>query len=202
VAVIAPALPWLRVVAGAPLPWAVSTMLTAQGRGEDPARPWRDLLQASNDEQYFEPTAPAVPAAFVLQWSLESLASAGAYAATLGPFVLTDPAAVSFDLDPEQGFLTTLCVGGIEASPLGRDERLDATRAAYLTLAQDFARTHVPPVTLGLRTRLAMVDDVWAIAAARAASDPVPVQRASCCFIYALPGVHECAGCPRLRPRT
>ena len=28
------------------------------------------------------------------------------------------------------------------------------------------------------------------------------VERRSCCFIYALPGCHECAGCPRLSART
>lgn len=174
-------------------------MLAAQRQGEDPARSWRELLQGSNDDQYFEPTPPSVPAAFVVQWSLESLAQVGAYAASLGPFVLTDPAAVSFAIDPGQGFVTMLSVGGMEASGLEVRARLTAAHAAYRDLAEDFARTHNPPLALGLRTRLAMVEDVWAIAAARAASDPQPVQRRSCCFIYALPGLHECAGCPRLR---
>lgn len=181
------------------LPWAVSTMLTAQRRAEDPAASWRSTIQRSNDEQYFEPTAPSVPAAFVLQWSLESIAQVGAYAAALGPYVLTDPGAVSFDVDPDQGYITTLSVGGVEPSPLGREERIALSRAAYASLATEFADTHQPSVPLGPRTRLAMVEDVWMIALARASGDPEPVARGSCCFIYALPGLQECAGCPRQR---
>jgi ferric iron reductase protein FhuF len=48
-----------------------------------------------------------------------------------------------------------------------------------------------------------MVDDVWAMALHRAQQavgerPGRPPQRQSCCFIYALPGTHECTGCPRL----
>ena len=46
------------------------------------------------------------------------------------------------------------------------------------------------------------IDDVWQTAvrladgAAGVAVGPAP-QRVSCCFIYALPGMRECASCPR-----
>ena len=48
-----------------------------------------------------------------------------------------------------------------------------------------------------------MVEDLWemALREARVALGHgmgAAVERRSCCFIYALPGCHECAGCPRL----
>jgi ferric iron reductase protein FhuF len=55
---------------------------------------------------------------------------------------------------------------------------------------------------MGSRQRWGVVDDMWVAAlrlARGAAGESVGPQptRVSCCFIYALPGMRECAACPR-----
>ena len=63
-------------------------------------------------------------------------------------------------------------------------------------------RGFAPDVVMGSRQRWGVVDDVWRTAvrladgAAGVAVGPAP-QRTSCCFIYVLPGMRECASCPR-----
>jgi hypothetical protein len=78
------------------------------------------------------------------------------------------------------------------------DERVRAARAAYDRAARPLAEAYRPGVNLGRYQRLAMVDDVWEMALARVQGLPPP-ERGSCCFLYALPGTHECTGCPRRR---
>lgn len=208
-------LPWVRVsassecgtVENAPrLAWRWDDLLAAQALGEDPTAPWREALAASTARQYGRPAPPAVPAAFVLQWALEVPATVAAYAVVLGPW---DPdlsaASLSFDLTP-QLFPGHLRLRSARPANATGEARRTAARAAYEALARPFAATYEPGVRLGPHQRQAMVDDVWAMALHRAqaavAERPAPPpQRDSCCFIYALPGTHECAGCPRLRRR-
>jgi hypothetical protein len=76
-------------------------------------------------------------------------------------------------------------------------DRLEAARSAYRVDAVELALGYRSDANLGRRTRLAMVEDVWAMTLARARGQRPP-ERGSCCFIYVLPGVHECSGCPRL----
>lgn len=83
-----------------------------------------------------------------------------------------------------------------------RELALEAGRAAYLGLVEEVVRDFAPDVKMSSRQRWGVVDDMWATAlrnAAGAAGRSVPqvVQRTSCCFIVALPGMRECAGCPR-----
>jgi hypothetical protein len=82
------------------------------------------------------------------------------------------------------------------ATAAALDDRLEAAHAAYRADAVELALGYHSPVRFGERTRRAMVDDVWAMTLARA-SGQRPPERDSCCFIYVLPGVHECSGCPR-----
>jgi hypothetical protein len=147
-----------------------------------------------------------MPAAFVLQWALEVPATVAAYAVVLGPW---DPdlsgASLSFDLSP-QLFPDHLQLRSARPATEQGEARTAAARAAYEELARPFAETYDPGVRLGPHQRRAMVDDVWAMTLHRAQQAVVgrpapPPHRRSCCFIYALPGAHECAGCPRLRRR-
>ena len=203
-------LPWLRVSAAtgdAPrLTWRWDDLAEAQAAGQDPTGPWRDALAASTARQYGQPAPPAMPAAFVLQWALEVPATVAAYAVVLGPW---DPdlsgGSLSFDLSP-QHFPGHVQLRGARLATTGGEARVAAARAAYEALARPLAATHEPGVRLGPHQRQAMVDDVWATALHRAqeclADRPAPPpQRASCCYLYALPGTHECTGCPRLRRR-
>ena len=65
------------------------------------------------------------------------------------------------------------------------------------------ARHYDAGVKMSSRQRDGAVGDSWAIAERRAAEAclpppaPAPRLRTSCCFIYALPGMRECAACPR-----
>ena len=188
------------------LAWRWDDLLEEQASGRDPTAPWREALAASTARQYGRPAPVAMPAAFVLQWALEVPAAVGAYAAVLAPW---DPnlsaASLSFDLTP-QLYPGHIQLRGARPATTSGGARLAAVRAAYESLARPFAATYDPGVRLGPHQRQAMVDDVWAMALHRARQSvlerPVaPPDRGSCCFIYALPGTHECAGCPRLRHR-
>lgn len=208
-------LPWVRVSASSEmgtggkvprLTWRWDDLLEGQASGKDPTAPWREALADSTARQYGRPAPAAVPAAFVLQWALEVPATLAAYAAVLAPW---DPdlsaASLSFDLTA-QLFPGHVQLRGARPATTTGGARLVAARAAYGALARPFAATYDPGVRLGPHQRQAMVADVWAMTLHRAhqvlAERPVPPpDRASCCFIYALPGTHECAGCPRLRRR-
>lgn len=151
------------------------------------------------------PSPPQVAAAFVLQHLLSIPAQLSAFAALSGPWAVAlgtlDDARISCDLAPglyphRLGFLS------VEAADPDLEARVDAARTAYLALARAIAEGYASPVKMSSQQRLGMVDDLWemALREARGAvgGQVAPaVQRRSCCFIYALPGCHECAGCPR-----
>lgn len=75
----------------------------------------------------------------------------------------------------------------------------EAAERDYRAVAEPLATAYEAIVHLGSGTRLGMVTDLWRQAVHAATGQPSIVQRDSCCFLYALPGCHECAGCPRLR---
>lgn len=82
------------------------------------------------------------------------------------------------------------------------ETRVDGARTAYRSLGRAIAEGYPSRVRMSSQQRLGMVEDLWqmALREARAsiAGEVAPaVERQSCCFIYALPGCHECAGCPR-----
>jgi hypothetical protein len=144
-----------------------------------------------------------MPSAFVLQWTLEVAAEVGVYAARHHSCVV-DPTAsgLSFELQPTQ--LYPVAAQFVAPRPLepgvtapGLEDRLEAARTAYRVAGLELALGYRSDAKLGDHTRRAMVDDVWAMTLARA-SGQRPPRRGSCCFIYVLPGVHECSGCPRL----
>ncbi|KGN37682.1 hypothetical protein [Knoellia subterranea] len=95
----------------------------------------------------------------------------------------------------------------VEPAGTDREIRLDAARTAYRQLGRQIAERYESAVKMSSRQRFGMVDDMWELAAreARAATGdgwgPV-VERTSCCFLFALPGCHECGGCPRLARHT
>ena len=139
-----------------------------------------------------------MPSAFVLQWALEVAAEVGVQAARHHPWVVHPEAAgLSFELHPTQLYPVAAQFRRPTVTPALLDDRLDAARAAYLAAGTELALGYRSDANLGERTRRCMVEDVWAMAITRA-NRQRPPRRASCCFIYVLPGVHECSGCPRL----
>ena len=200
------ALPFTTVtLSGSPATvWCADVMAHVRA-GADPLAPWRAALRRQMEQRHGVAVAPHVPAAFVLQWWCEVVATPIAYAAELGPWVLLpDAAGLGFELapglnphrivvDPE---LTSLDVDGDE------ERRRVRGRAAYGDLVSDVVTAYAPEVRIGSRQRWGVVDDMWATAtrlARGAAGHSVGPEerRVSCCFIYALPGMRECAVCPR-----
>lgn len=144
-------------------------------------------------------TAPTgMPAAFVLQYLLDPLATVIATAATRTLFALdADPALWSLDLEPT--YLYPLAVQvrpGAHRVISDAVERHDVAYAGYSATGRDLATRLPTPTKMSSRQRLGMVEDMWEIALARLEGGPPP-ERRSCCLMYALPGCLPCAGCPR-----
>ncbi len=166
---------------------------------------WQESLTLHNSLLYAVPSPPQVASAFVLQHLLSIPAQLSAFAALTGPWqvelgTLEEPT-ISCDLAPglyptRLGFLSA---SAATPEPQGR---LEEARTAYRGLALALASAYEAPVRMSSQQRISMVDDLWEMAVREARTamgrgTPPPVQRRSCCFIYALPGCHECAGCPR-----
>jgi hypothetical protein len=184
--------------------WCADVLALARA-GADPLAPWRDALRTQMTRRHGVPVAPHVPAAFVLQWWCEVAATPLAFAAALGPWVLAPEAAgLGFELapglnphrivvDPQHVVVTT--------EPDAED-RAALARSRYDALVHDVVAGFAPEVRMGSRQRWGVVEDVWVTAsrlatgAAGRTTGPEP-RRVSCCFIYALPGMRECAACPR-----
>ena len=139
-----------------------------------------------------------MPSAFVLQWTLEAAAETGVHAARHDSAVVHPfEAGLSFELQPSQLYPVAARYERSRATAAPLTARLEAAQAAYRADAVELALGYRSTVKLGEHTRRAMVDDVWAMTLARASGQRPPA-RGSCCFIYVLPGAHECSGCPRL----
>ena len=173
--------------------------------GTDPLAPWRDALRGQLEQRHATPVPPHIPAAFVLQWWCEVVATPLAYAAELGPWLLAPaPRGLGFELAP--GLYPHRIVVDAGRTRLGTDHetarRRARARAAYGDLVSEVVAAFAPEVKMSSRQRWGIVDDMWSTAArlARgAAGEAVGTEprRVSCCFIFALPGMRECAACPR-----
>lgn len=163
----------------------------------DPLAAWRRAVETQQG-----PTGrPHVAAAFVLQWWCETVATPIAYAAELARVVLAESGAgLGFELAPglypHRFVLDPQAVSVEEVE--GTQECRTRGAAAYQALVSDVVREFAPETRASSRQRWGVVEDVWETALARAQGRPEP-PRVSCCFIYALPGTHECAVCPRIR---
>ncbi len=191
---------WLRIdVPGdGPDPaWSLLDVLARQRQGEDPTAPWRVSAEAGMARMNGVPIPPSVTGAFVLQWLLEIPATVGAYTAALGPWV-PDLGALGWDLSPA-GHAGRIVLGPVEVVDLEVHDRLEAVEASYRVVAEPLADSFSSEAKTSSQQRHGMVTDVWEMAEAKALGSGEVVARQSCCFIYVLPGMHECAGCPRLR---
>lgn len=202
--------PFVEVVTtgGSATTW-LSDVAAHVAAGGDPLGLWRVALR-EQQQRTSTVTVPAhVPAAFVLQWWCEVVATPIAYAAELGPWVLVpEPAGLGFELAP--ALHPSRIVVMPERTRIWVEPhaatRTAAARASYDALVADVVAGYAPEVRMGSRQRWGVVDDMWEAAVRRGAGaagrtvEPEPV-RTSCCFIFVLPGMHECASCPRGGPR-
>ena len=173
--------------------------------GSDPLEPWRSALRGQMEQRHDVVVPRHVPAAFVLQWFCEVAATPIAYAAVLGPWLLVpSDAGLGFELaaglHPHRVVIDPARVDLVVDED--RASRLERGHTAYLALVSEVVAAYAPDVRMGSRQRWGVVSDMWdtAVRLARgAAGESVGTEpaRVSCCFIYALPGMRECASCPR-----
>lgn len=189
------------------------TLLAAEGaRPPEGVRRWSQLdagewagaIASSTERRNSGPAPRGMPAAFMLQYSVGILATTGVTLAVTGPFAP--------DLDGNSLFFSISSVGhfpervwlskGSAHAHSSVDVRVDRTRAQFVATATDFVDRVDVGVKMSSRQRRGMVHDCWAMAVRDLESvltgrPARVVARRSCCFVYALPGCRECAGCPR-----
>jgi hypothetical protein len=200
---------WVDVRAADRVPdgWvSCAELLRAQQAGEDPTRWWRDTVAEQYGVQYgIEPPAQ-VAAMLVLLWYVSVPAQVAAAASALtGGSSDVSPAGLAFHRHPTQHY-----PDGIALLP---GPELSVAEAAAVARAHTraFVDSYAPGVKIGSRQRYGAITDEFTgalrlcadaphLSAAKAAFavDPDEPLRESCCFIYALPGLTPCAGCPRL----
>lgn len=170
----------------------VGWVIDQQQAGRDPTARWRRRTHASLQAGYAE--APAVVAAtFVAQWVVQSLCCAAVQpdrdglrlraVTASGPWVV---------IDERAGFPRLVFLDGARLAP-GRGEDVHAD---YRHRADAFIQTYRPGIPMSSRQRRGLVHDVWQ-AATRWPEGDAAIRRQSCCFMYALPGLRWCSGCPR-----
>jgi hypothetical protein len=202
---------WLSVRAASAVPgpaWiSCAELLQEQLAGGDPTYGWRKALQDDYAQEYAIEPPVQVAAMFVLMWyvSVPSIV-AGLSTALTGVSPDVSPDALAFRKHPtahypmEVALLSERLVPAAEAA-----EQLRAHTKA-------FTDSYKPGVKLSsLQRRGAVEDELRAAmrlpeetlhAAAAAKEFQVDLAqdiRTSCCFVYALPNVKPCGGCPRVR---
>ncbi|MBW8172093.1 (2Fe-2S)-binding protein [Ornithinimicrobium sp. Arc0846-15] len=157
---------------------------------------WRRLTRDAQSAGTQAP--PSVAATFVAQWSMQVLVSAAITASCLhlSPGLVADKATVS--LHPSTFFPRSLCLPSeYESNPARSEDWAATAEPAYREWARQFLAGYLPDVAMSSKQRRGLVEDVW-----NAAAQPSAITaagRQACCFIFALPGASECAGCPRRR---
>jgi hypothetical protein len=207
-------IPWLsvRTADGLPGPdWvACADLLAEQRAGNDPTYAWRKLLQDEYGKQYGVEPPAHVAAMFVLMWYVGVPALvAGMSTALTGVSPDVSPESLAFRRHPAAHFPAEVAL---------LSNRVIALSEAAIQVeshCRAFTDTYEPGVKLSSRQRLGAIEDELR-AALRAPEDAShaaeaaeafgleldqPI-RTSCCFIYALPGVTACSGCPRVRQRS
>jgi hypothetical protein len=202
---------WLsvRTAAGVPGPEWISCaeLLEEQRAGGDPTYGWRKGLLDDYGREYAIEPPVQVAAMFVLMWyvSVPSIV-AGLSTALTGVSPDVSPESLAFRKHPtahypmEVALLSERVVSLQEAAQQVREH----TKA--------FTDSYRPGVKISSLQRRGAVDDELraalrlpeeALQAAEAAEafqvDLEQKVRTSCCFIYALPNVKACGGCPRVK---
>lgn len=193
---------------GSPLPYSCEQIITEQEAGADPTAWWRESVGKAQERRYRHAAPPQVGAAFVMGWYLQVVATPLAFAAVLRDWLPdASPAALRFDLDDAEFYPVAESLGGEHIRRATHPQlRMAQARKAYEEHAFRFAESYEPGVKMGSKQRYGLVRDTWAamLDSARTSVLQEPSRlgmRESCCFIFALPGAHTCARCPRNRVR-
>ena len=201
---------WLSVRTAEALPgpeWiSCAGLLADQQAGGDPTYGWRKALQDDYGREYAIEPPEQVAAMFVLMWYVSVPSIVAALSSAL--------AGVSPDVSPESLAFRRHPTAHYPAEVALLSDRLVSLEEAAAQVdahTRAFTDSYRPGVKLGSRQRLGAVEDElraalrlpedapYREAAAKAFQiDLDQLIRTSCCFVYALPNVKACGGCPRV----
>ena len=181
-------------------------LLADQQAGGDPTYGWRKALQDDYGREYAIEPPEQVAAMFVLMWYVSVPSIVAALSSAL--------AGVSPDVSPESLAFRRHPTAHYPAEVALLSDRvvsLDQAAAQVEVHTRTFLETYRPGVKLSSRQRLGAVEDELRgalrvpeyaphrTAAAKAFRIDLDQSiRTSCCFVYALPNVKACGGCPRV----
>jgi hypothetical protein len=201
---------WLSVRTAEVMPgpeWiSCAGLLKDQRAGGDPTYGWRKALQDDYGREYDIEPPEQVAAMFVLMWyvSVPSIVAALSTALTgVSPDV--SPEAVAFRRHPTAHYPAEVAL--LSERVVSMDEAAVQVDAH----TRSFTGSYRPGVKLSSRQRLGAVEDELRSALLlpedaphrEAAAKTFQIDldqsiRTSCCFVYALPNVKACSGCPRV----
>jgi hypothetical protein len=203
--------PWLSVRTADALPgpeWIdCADLLAEQQAGGDPTYGWRKALHDDYGREYAIEPPEQIAAMFVLMWyvSVPSMI-AGMATALTGVSPDISPQSLAFRRHPTAHYPAEVALLS------GRVVGLDEAAAQVDAHTRTFLDSYRPGVKLSSRQRFGAVEDELrgalkliedaphrAAAAKAFTIDLDQPIRTSCCFIYALPNVNACGGCPRAR---
>ncbi|MDX6260343.1 MAG: hypothetical protein QOH84_2031 [Kribbellaceae bacterium] len=202
---------WLSVRTASAVPggdWiSCAELLKDQQAGGDPTYGWRRALLDDYGREYAIEPPVQVAAMFVLMWyvSVPSMV-AGLSTALTGLSPDVSPESLAFRKHPTAHYPMEVALLSEQVVPLEQaaQQVRDHTRA--------FTDSYRPGVKISSLQKRGAVDDELraalrvpeeALQAATAAEafqvDLDQQMRTSCCFLYALPNVKACGGCPRVK---
>ena len=202
---------WLsvRTANGLPGPEWISCadLLADQQAGGDPTYGWRKMLLDDYGKEYGIEPPVQVAVMFVLMWyvSVPSIVAALSTALT-GVSPEVSPESLAFRRHPTAHYPAGVALLSDKVIPL------DEAVAQVESHTRAFTDSYRPGLKMSSRQRLGAIEDEIRAAIrmpeeARHATDAAEAfgirldqkVRTSCCFVYALPNVKPCAGCPRVR---
>ena len=202
--------PWLsvRTASAPPGPEWISCaeLLADQQAGGDPTYGWRKALQDDYAREYEIEPPVQVAAMFVLMWYVQVPSIvAGVSTVLTGVSPEVSPKALAFRRHPMAHYPAEVALLSNKVIPL------DQAAVQLKTHTRAFTDSYRPGVKLSSLQRLGAVEDELRAAIrlpddppyAAEAADAFGIRlhqrvRTSCCFVYALPNVKPCGGCPRI----
>jgi hypothetical protein len=182
-------------------------LLADQQGGGDPTYGWRRALEDDYAREYAIEPPVQVAAMFVLMWYVQVPSIvAGVSSAMTGFSPEVSPEALAFRHHPKAHYPAEVALLSEKVIPAAE------AASQYELHTRAFIDSYRPGVKLSSLQRLGAAEDElraafrlpeeapYAAEAAAAFRIRLDQQvRTSCCFVYALPDVKPCRGCPRIR---
>jgi hypothetical protein len=182
-------------------------LLADQQAGGDPTYEWRNALQDDYARDYDIEPPVQVATMFVLMWYVQVPSIvAGVSAAVTGVSPEVSPESLAFRRHPKAHYPAEVALLSDKVIPL------EEAATQYELHTRAFTDSYRPGVKMSSLQRLGAAEDELRAAIRLPEEAPYAAQageafgirldqqvRTSCCFVYALPNVKPCGGCPRIR---